>query len=120
MDIIINKPQLVRVVLLYLNKYFGNLTQKTSSKYPDSVFYVNSDNEVLMEYDKEFDKVYLEYTKIWEKIQYMFSLDYMETRLIMDIWLEETYKLKGIRPLRSNLEPFPSWTRLTNSNDLWT
>lgn len=98
MDIIISKPQLVRVVLSYLNTNFGNLTQKTRSEYPDSVFYVNSDNEVLMQYDKGYDKVYLEHTKIWAKIESLFPLSYRETQLIIMIWLDKTYNLSGVTP----------------------
>ena len=104
MDIIISRPQLVRVVLFYLNTNFGNLIQKTTSEIPNSVFYVNSDNEVLMEYDKEFDKVYLEYTKIWEKIEFLFPLSYRETQSIMMVWLDKTYNLRGVTPRRTSLE----------------
>ena len=98
MNIIINRPQLVRAVLLYLNKYFGNLTQKTSSKYPNSVFYVDSDNEVLMEYDKENLYVWIHYDEIWSKIESLFHLKYDDIKSIMKHWLDETYKLKGITP----------------------
>jgi hypothetical protein len=69
MDILVDKPQLIRVVLLYLNNNFGNLTPKTSSKFPNSVFYVNSDNEVMMEYDKENEHVHIHYKHIWLKIE---------------------------------------------------
>ena len=98
MNIIINRPQLVRVVLLYLNKYFGNLTQKTSSKYPNSVFYVNSDNEVIMEYDKKSKVVWIRYDRIWSKIESLFYLKYDDIQSIMEHWLDEAYKLKGVTP----------------------
>jgi hypothetical protein len=100
MNIIINKPQLVRAVLLYLNKNFGSLMQKTSSKYPDSVFYVDSDNDVLMEYDKKTKIVWIHYDQIWSKIQSLFYLEYNDIQLIMKLWLEEAYNLKGVTPKR--------------------
>ena len=99
MNIIINRPQLVRVVLLYLNKYFGNLTQKTSTEYPNSVFYVNSDNEVIMEYDKKSKVVWIRYDRIWSKIESLFYLKYDDIQSIMEHWLDEAYKLKGVTPL---------------------
>ena len=69
MNIQINKHQLERVVIKWLNKNFGNLTPKTIKKYRNSVFYVNSSNEVMMEYDKENEDVYIHYEYIWLKIE---------------------------------------------------
>jgi len=96
MNIIINKPQLVRAVLLYLNKNFGSLIQKTSSKYPNIVFYINSDNDVLMEYDKKTKIVWIHYDQIWSKIESLFYLNYDDIQLIMKLWLEGAYNLKGV------------------------
>ena len=114
MNIIIDRPQLVRAVLLYLNKNFGNLTPKTSKKYPNSVFYVNSDNESLMKYDKKTEYVWINYLKIWSKIESLFPLNYSEIQSIMKHWLEETYKLKGVTPDSSKAFTRFSWRRLTN------
>jgi hypothetical protein len=114
MNIIIDKPQLVRVVLLYLNKSFGNLTQKTRTRYPDSVFYVNSNDEILMEYDKENEYVWLHYDQIWSKIESLFPLNSSEIQSIMKHWLEETYKLKGVTPPSIKTKTGNGWRRLTN------
>ena len=114
MNIIVNRPQLVRAVLLYLNKNFGNLTQKTIPKYPDSVFYVNSDNESLMEYDKKNEYVWIHYYQIWSKIESLFPIENRETELIMKHWLEETYKLKGVTPPSIKTKTGNGWRRLTN------
>jgi hypothetical protein len=103
MDIIVDKPQLVRIVLLYLNMNFGDLTRKTNSEYPNAVFYVNPSNEVMMEYDKENEEVWINYVHIWSKIESLFHLNYRETQSIMKVWLEETYKLGGVIPT------FSSW-----------
>jgi hypothetical protein len=100
MNIIIDRPQLVRAVLLYLNKNFGSLTKKTSKKYPDSVFYVNSDNQILMEYDKKIECVWIHHVQIWSKIKSLFPINYSEIQSIMKHWLEETYKLRGVTPLQ--------------------
>ena len=102
MNIIIDKPQLVRAVLLYLNKNFGNLTPKTSKKYPNSVFYVDSDNEILMQYNKKNQYVWIHYGEIWSKIESLFYLEYDDIKSIMKHWLEEAYKLKGVTPSSSS------------------
>ena len=114
MNIIIDRPQLVRVVLLYLNKNFGSLIPKTRPKYPDSVFYVNSDNEILMKYDKKNKYVWLHYDQIWSKINSLFPLKYFEIQSIIEHWLEETYKLSGVTPELTVAGSASSWKRLKN------
>ena len=98
MNIQVNKNQLERVVIKWLNRYFGNLTQKTTEKYPNSVFYVNSDNQVMMEYIQENERIYIHNDHIWSKIVSLFHLNYNDTESIMKVWLEETYKLGGVTP----------------------
>ena len=98
MNIIVDRPQLVRVVLRYLNMNFGDLTPKSYLNIPGKVFYVNTDNEVIMEYDKENEHVWIDYYNFWSKIESLFSLNYRETQSIMKVWLEETYKLEGVTP----------------------
>ena len=97
MNIIIDRPQLVRVVLLYLNMNFGNLTPKT---YTELILYVNSDIEVMMKYNKKNGIVFIDYTNIWSKIESLFSLDSSETQSIMRVWLAETYDLRRVTPTR--------------------
>jgi hypothetical protein len=103
MDIIVDRPQLVRTALLYLNMNFGDLTPE---KYEDinSVFYVNPSDELMMEYDKENERVYIQNDHIWSKIQSLFHLDYDDTQSIIKVWLEETYKMGGLTPLPSFMD----------------
>jgi hypothetical protein len=103
MEIQVNKHQLDRVVIKWLNKYFSNLTPE---KYEDinSVFYVNPSDELMMEYDKENERVYIQNDHIWSKIQSLFHLDYDDTQSIIKVWLEETYKLGGLIPLPSFMD----------------
>jgi hypothetical protein len=117
MDIIVDRPQLVRTALLYLNMNFGDLTRKTNSEYPNSVFYVNSNNEVMMEDDKNTERVYIDNDHIWSKIESLFHLDYDDTQSIIKVWLEETYKLGGVIPKQVRIVSRVRWRRLTNWND---
>ena len=114
MNIQVNKHQLERVVIKWLNQHFGNLTLKKHIDHPNSVFYVNSDNEVIMEYDKKNENVYIHYDHIWSKIESLFHLNYGETQSIMKVWLEEAYKLGGVTPAISFNKCSFSWKRLTN------
>ena len=114
MDIIVDRPQLVRAVLLYLKMNLGDLTPKTTEKYPKSVFYVNSSNEVMMEYDKENEDVYIHYDHIWSKIESLFHLNYRDIQSIMTVWVEEAYELEGVTPTSSQFKLSLRWKRITN------
>jgi hypothetical protein len=93
-----NKHQLERIVIKWLNQNFGNLTPKTTEKYPKSVFYVNSDNGVMMEHNQKNECVYIHYDHIWSKIESLFHLNYGDAESIMKVWVEEAYKLEGVTP----------------------
>ena len=101
MNIQVNKHQLERVVIKWLYKHFGNLTQKRRNGYVNSVFYVNPSNEVMMECYKGSEYVYIHNDYIWSKIESLFHIDYDDTQSIMKVWLEETYKLEGVIPFRA-------------------
>ena len=113
MNIIVDRPQLVRVALLYLNNNFGNLTPKNSSEYPESVFYVDSHNEILMEYDKQYEYVYIHYKNIWLKIKSLFSLNNSETQSIIKVWLERDYNLRNLKLTGSSDLIDKSWREIT-------
>jgi hypothetical protein len=99
MNIQVNKHQLERVVIKWLDKHFGDLTPKKRKDHPNSVFYVNSNNLVMMEYDQENEGVYIHYDHIWSKIESLFHLNYDDIQSIMKDWLEEAYKLEGVTPV---------------------
>ena len=114
MDIQVNKHQLERVVIKWLDKHFGELTPKKHKDHPNSVFYVNSNNLVMMEYDQENEDVFITYDHIWSKIELLFHLNYDDIQSIMKVWLEEAYKLGGVTPTFSIHSLKCRWKRLTN------
>jgi hypothetical protein len=97
MNIIVDKPQLVRAVKSYLTKFFGDLTPKTSEKDPNSVFYVNSENEIIILYDEDTNHVWIDYGKIWSKLESLFHIKYDDIQLIMVDWLGEHYGLRKFK-----------------------
>jgi hypothetical protein len=109
MDIIVDKPQLVRVVLLYLNNNFGDLTPKKHKNYPNFLFYVNPHNEVIMEYDKKIGEVYIPYNSIWSKIKSLFYINDDDAKSIIKVWLEKDYKLSEVIPRTGAQFYFKQW-----------
>ena len=103
MNIIVDRPQLVRTVLLYLNMNFGDLTRKTSNKSYSSLveFYANLNNEIMIEYDVQEELVYIDWD-LWSKIESIFHLNYNDTQSIMKVGLGEKFKeLEGIKPIKA-------------------
>jgi hypothetical protein len=98
MDIEVNKEQLHRVVIKWLNKYFGDLRPVEYNTYPESLFYVNPNNKVIMEWVPEYDDVWVDSEDIWLKMESIFDLNDMDTQSIMEIWLRDTYGLKNVSP----------------------
>ena len=116
MNIQVNKDQLDRVVIKWLNKYFSNLTPK---KYKDvnSVFYLNSNNEILMEYNKENKYIFIHHKYIWSYLGSLFHLKYDEIQSIIKVWLKETYKLRKLEPAGAGNSITHRWRKLNNWND---
>jgi len=94
MNIQVNKHQLERVVIKWLNKHYGDLIPKKYKYYPNSVFYVNPSNEVMIEYNKKNERVYI--SEIWTMIESLFHLDDNDIQKIIPVWMKETYKLEGV------------------------
>jgi hypothetical protein len=99
MDIQVNKHQLERVVIKWLNKYFGNLKTKINSKYNGSIFYVDSNNEIIMKYSPTNGHIYVNYYKVWSKIELLFHIRDIDIELIITMWLKDTYKINVERLL---------------------
>ena len=97
MDIEVNEKQLYRVVIKWLNKHFGDLRPVENNTYSESLFYVNPNNKVIMEWVPEHDDVWVN-SDIWLNIESIFNLNDMDTQSIMQVWLRDTYGLKDVRP----------------------
>jgi len=103
MNIQVNKHQLERVIIKWLNTYFGNLIPKEYPEMEESVFYENLEDKIMIEYDKGLDTVWIRYDEIWSKIDSMFNLNVNEIKSIMKVWLKETYNLDEAAKYLPNL-----------------
>jgi hypothetical protein len=108
MSIIVDRPQLVRAALLYLNKYHGNLTPKIEGFLPDSIFYVDSNNYPFFEFEKN-ECVWVSYRNIFSVVQKYFCLNRENTEIIIKYWLSETYNLKNIVVKTDSILPLSTW-----------
>ena len=106
MEIQVNRHQLERVVIKWLNQHYGNLTQKKNKNVPLTIFFVNSKNEIIMEYDhflRDRKDILVDSDRIWSKLESIFHLKYLEVQSIISIWLKDTYGLDDdVTPLKND------------------
>jgi hypothetical protein len=91
MDIQVNKHQLERVALKWLNTYYGDLTLKNKKGVNNRSFYVNKGNLVIMESYNTTKRIFVHPDIIFNPIMTMFHLSKTDTYSILQEWLKETY-----------------------------
>ena len=106
MDIQVNKEQMFRVVIKWLNIYYGDLIPKTYLNIPGKVFYVDKRGVTVLEYEKDNEyepTVWVDSDILWSKITDIFHIKYNEIQSILEVWLKETYDLEGITVSQTRL-----------------
>ena len=106
MDIQVNKEQMFRVVIKWLNMYYGDLTPKTYLNIPGKVFYVDKRSQTVLEYEKDNQyepTVWVDTDILWSKITDIFHIKYNEIQSILEVWLKETYNLEEITVSQTRL-----------------
>ena len=106
MDIQVNKEQMFRVVIKWLNMYYGDLTPKTYLNIPGKVLYLDKRSRTVLEYEKDNQyepTVWVDSDILWSKITDIFHIKYNEIQSILEIWLKETYNLEGITVSQTRL-----------------
>jgi len=94
--------KLTKIKLKWLNDNF-NLDKMKMYKhdyYPNSIFYKKGDIFVINQ-DLKNKKFWIDYNQIWSFFESFFGMEYTEIQSIMNIWLEETDKLREYTPNHS-------------------
>ena len=91
-----------KIIFKWLNKEFGNLTPVVND---DKTFYVDEDGEILFYYKNNIHDrlVYINYNKIWLLLKNIFIMTDNEIRVLLEVWLYETYGLTKRIPTMSVL-----------------
>ena len=101
MKYIITKDKLEQVILHFLNKGYGDLTEHKNKKHPKSIFYMKN-NKIYMEWDKKYGAnhgvLWVDSDTIYYDLKMWFSLEKNDIESIIKKWVEETYNIKGITP----------------------
>ena len=97
MKYIITENKLEQVILHFLNKGYGDLTEYRSDEYPDSILYVR-DKKVYMYHDIETGILWVDYGTIWKDLENWFSMDDNDIEYVIKKWVEVAYNLRDVRP----------------------
>ena len=111
MKYIITENQYSNPIDKFISYQFEPHEEKRTKKHPKSVFWVK-DGEIIAEIEKSKD--FFVSPQIWKNIMSMFSLEYVETQQVIKNWLEEHYKLGGLKPYEGFLEQKYRWKNITN------
>ena len=95
MKILITEQQYNKAIDKYLTFLFEPHEVKTSSDNPYSIFWVK-DGNIIVEIEKP--KLFWVKSEIWNEISSVFGLQYDEIQSVIKSWLEEHYKLEGLKP----------------------
>ena len=95
MKYIITESQYGKTIDNFITNQLEPHEEKRTREYPESVFWVK-DGEIIAEIEKS--KYFWVNRQIWRTINVMFSLEYDETKQVIKDWLEEHYKLGGLKP----------------------
>ena len=98
MKYIITENKLEQVILHFLNKGYGDLTEYRDDEYPDTIFYIRGE-KVYMEQEVDNGRLLVDYGTIWKDLEDWFSLEDDDIKLVISKWVEETYNMRGITPL---------------------
>jgi hypothetical protein len=95
MDIQVNKHQLERVVIKWLNKHYGNLKKKKSNL-NSSIYEFSNENAlaILMDYNTDNKILHVDVTVLVSLVD-IFKLTSLEVKLIITKWAYETYDINA-------------------------
>jgi len=96
MKILITENQLRKVQFKFLNYLFEDMYEIESKYYLGSKIW-KKDDEVVLELEESGQLRVLH--SIWNDISNMFSLDYDETKQLIQEWAEQHLELEGITSL---------------------
>ena len=75
---------------------FDDLEQVQSEEKEDLILFRYKKGYNYMIYNRENERVYINYYDIWSFLEDKFNLDYTEIQSLTEEWLDEVYNLRGV------------------------
>ena len=115
MKYIITENQNENLIIKYLNNEYGDLKEWRTDRFPSSIFFVK-DKKIYMEYVKASKNLWIDNYTIWSNLKDIFGLKNEEIQPIISKWVEETYKLRGVRKGGVLSAKYGRWMNLNLKN----
>jgi len=98
---IITESKLERVAVEYLNRFYGDLQEYKTEKYPHCIFFIKN-KKVLMQYEYKGFYLIVDKKSIWNDLENMFALNHKQIQNVIKLWVKQTYNLDIINVLYSH------------------
>jgi hypothetical protein len=98
MKLVVLDKQLEDALTLYANKYFDHFKPRKHKDYPDTIFYVNTKDEPVFQYNKKTKDAVVHIHKVFSKIKANFTVNDDQVKQFFKKWFNDTYGLKNVNP----------------------
>ncbi len=82
------------IVLNFIYSCLSNLQTHTHEWYPNSIFYMNSDGEYMLEYHKEYNIMGISRSRCWDKLVNIFNIKESDVEDILKYTIEQKLNIK--------------------------
>jgi hypothetical protein len=87
-------------IIEFIKGKVSNLTEYKDRKYPDSLFFMNSEGKWILEQNGKNESLWVRYEGFWEVLEIKYQLNYSDIQLIIHGMVELTFKRKVYTPTR--------------------
>ena len=92
MKYIITENKLERVIIHFLNKRYGDLTEYRTDKYPNKLFFFKNDKILMVNNHNINHKLWVDY-EISNDLMKWFDLNYSDMSPVIEKWVKEKFNL---------------------------
>ena len=85
-------------IINFIKDKINNLTEFKDIEYPDSIFYMNSEGEYILEQDDKNERLWVRYKEFWEVLETKYLLEYADIQSLIYYIVEEAFKRKVYTP----------------------
>ena len=81
-------------IIDFIKDKISNLTEFKDSKYPDSIFYMNSEGEWILDQDDKNKRLCVRYEDFWQVLQIKYNLENSDIQYLIQYMIEQAVKQK--------------------------
>ncbi len=75
-------------------------------EYTDSIYYMNSKGEYVLEQDNKYDRLWVRYKDFWSVLESKYLMKYKDIQILLKFMVEEAFKQKVATPTKEFASQF--------------